>query len=399
MSHYKPYPEYKDSGVEWIGEVPAHWRVVRLKWLSQVSSGTDSPFADGEFDLYGANGVIGRTNVASYQTSRVLIGRVGSSGSVNYAVGSYGVSDNCLVVKNSREIQTRFLLYWMLTTDFSVDVSSSAQPLLTGSQVKNHRIPLPSYCEQSQIATFLDRETTRIDNLIEKKQRFIELLEEKRQAVITHAVTKGLDPNVPMKDSGVEWIGEVPAHWEVKRLKRVCKLQTDQVSAGGQAVALENIEGWSGRLLGVEQGSDTEGVPFKKGDVLFGKLRPYLAKVHLAEVDGVAVGDFFVLRLTEGLPSYLWRYLLSPPLIDLLNGATVGAKMPRVSWQYMASTFAPVPPKTEQSKIAAFLDRETTRIDTLIEKTRQSIELLKERCSALITATVTGKIDVREEAA
>jgi restriction endonuclease S subunit len=316
-----------------------------------------------------------------------------------------GILNNHVVLpvsKDANRLDTRFGQYTSISEPNRLTVkllAKGAISMSSGNSLRELWACLPPLEEQSQIATFLDRETTRIDTLVEKKQRFIELLEEKRQAVITHAVTKGLDPNVPMKDSGVEWIGEVPAHWEVKRLKRVCKLQTDQVSAVGQAVALENIEGWTGRLLEVEQGSDTEGVSFKEGDVLFGKLRPYLAKVHLAEADGVAVGDFFVLRLTEGLPSYLWRYLLSPPLIDLLNGATVGAKMPRVSWQYMASTFAPVPPHREQSQIATFLDRETTRIDTLIEKTRQSIELLKERRSALITAAVTGKIDVREEVA
>lgn len=226
MSHYKPYPTYKDSGVEWLGRVPEHWSVRKVKWEATARSGTDNKSETGSFPLYGANGVIGLTDTPSLNAACVLIGRVGSAGSVTFVSEKCGVSDNALLYFNNTYDAPRFDYYLLQSMNLEADVSKNAQPLITASDIRDRTICVPrDLLERRSIASSLDRETTRLDALIEKKTRFIELLREKRQALITHAVTKGLDPNVKMKDSGVEWLGEVPEHWDVKAIRWLSPVQ------------------------------------------------------------------------------------------------------------------------------------------------------------------------------
>lgn len=192
------------------------------------------------------------------------------------------------------------------------------------------------------------------------------------------------------KDSGVEWLGEMPASWDVKRLKTIAALVTSKAVSADYPVALENIEGWTGRFLPTDTEFQAEGTAFRKGDVLFGKLRPYLAKVWLADRSGEAVGDIFTLRpKKETYGQYLRSVLVTPEIIKMLDGSTFGSKMPRVSWDFMSTLRLPVPPVGEQESIAAFLDRETAKIDNLIAKQERLIELLTEKKQAVITQAVT----------
>ena len=192
------------------------------------------------------------------------------------------------------------------------------------------------------------------------------------------------------KDSGVEWLGEVPEHWEVLPLKRNARLLTEKTDTRINPIALENIEGWTGKLIETETEFQGEGVAFHAGDVLFGKLRPYLAKVYLASMPGEAVGDFHVIRPGASLSSRFLQYqLLTNEVIDLVNGSTYGAKMPRASWTFLGSLVAPVPPLEEQPLIATFLDRETAKIDALIAEQQRLIELLQEKRQAVISHAVT----------
>ena len=188
-----PNVPMKDSGVEWLGEVPAHWFVGKLKWHALVYSGTDGKADTGDIPLYGANGIIGFSDGLSYSSPKVLIGRVGSSGAVNFASRKFSVSDNALVVDETRTIDVGYLHFWAKTQDFSIEVSTTAQPLLTASQVKNFRLPLPQPNEQREIAAFLDRETGRIDALIGEVEQAISLMGERRSALISAAVTGKID--------------------------------------------------------------------------------------------------------------------------------------------------------------------------------------------------------------
>ncbi len=198
------------------------------------------------------------------------------------------------------------------------------------------------------------------------------------------------------KKSGVEWLGEVPEHWDVKKLRHSSQLLTAKSESKENQVALENIESWTGRFIETETVFDGEGVAFRKNDILFGKLRPYLAKVLKADINGEAVGDFFVLRPKPEMGSELLAYLLrSREYIEVIDGSTFGAKMPRASWEFMGSLLMPLPPLPEQQLIASFLDRETSRIDTLIAKKQRLIDLLKEKRTALISRAVTKGLDTK----
>ena len=192
------------------------------------------------------------------------------------------------------------------------------------------------------------------------------------------------------KPSGVEWLGEVPEHWEVLPLKRRSRLLTEKTEYRDNPIALENIEGWTGRLVETDSEFLGEGVAFEPGDILFGKLRPYLAKVYLAAKGGQAVGDFHVTHPFDSLhPRFLQFLLLTKEMIDLVNGSTFGAKMPRASWDFLASLHLSIPPLDEQSVIATFLDHETAKIDALIAEQQRLIELLQEKRQAVISHAVT----------
>ncbi|USQ74006.1 restriction endonuclease subunit S (plasmid) [Roseomonas mucosa] len=192
----------------------------------------------------------------------------------------------------------------------------------------------------------------------------------------------------------MEWIGRTPAHWPIVALKRAATLVTDRAEQRTHPVALENIEGWSGRYLETEGDFTGEGIVFRRGDILFGKLRPYLAKAWLADCDGEAVGDFHVIRgHAQNSPAYLQRLLLTREVISLVDGSTHGAKMPRASWDFLASLLIPIPPPDEQVAIASFLDRETGKIDALVAEQKQLIALLKEKRQAVISQAVTKGLD------
>lgn len=192
------------------------------------------------------------------------------------------------------------------------------------------------------------------------------------------------------KESGVEWLGDVPEHWELKRLKRNLRLLTEKTDRRENPVALENIESWSGSFIQTETKFEGDGIAFERGDILFGKLRPYLAKVYLADASGEAVGDFHVMRPTKGIDSRFSQYqILNREFIAIADGSTFGAKMPRVSWDFLGNMVLTTPPIPEQQTIAAFLDRETAKIDALIAEQQRLIELLKEKQQSVISHAVT----------
>lgn len=197
-------------------------------------------------------------------------------------------------------------------------------------------------------------------------------------------------PYPKYKNSGVEWLGDVPEVWGVKKICRLATLLTGKTEENNNPVALENIEGWTGKFISTESTFEGDGVAFKKGDILFGKLRPYLAKVYVAKKAGEAVGDFHVLRFNSAISSDFCGYLLrTSSFINHVNSSTYGAKMPRASWEFLGSMSIPIPSFVEQQAIAAFLDKETGRIDALMAKKKALIDKLKEQRTAIISNAVT----------
>lgn len=192
------------------------------------------------------------------------------------------------------------------------------------------------------------------------------------------------------KDSGVEWIGLIPSDWDIKKLKYLAPIVNEKAIEQTNPIALEHIQSWTGRLIPTKTKFEGDGIRFKAGDILFGKLRPYLAKVYLTETSGEAVGDFHVMRpLNNTYGRFLTSLMLTESYISTVNASTYGAKMPRASWDFTSNLFLPFCSESEADKIADFLDHETAKINTLITKQEQLIELLKEKRQAVIYHAVT----------
>ena len=405
------YPKYKDSGVEWLGKVPEDWDVMRLRRLASAKSGIDEKSEDGEIPLYGANGVIGFSRSVSCPDGALLVGRVGSAGSLTLASGPCAVSDNALVISLLDETHRRFLFYVLSQLDLSVDISNTAQPLLTASTLLSKRVTIPrDDSTRVAIAAFLDRETAKIDALIAEQQRLIELLQEKRQAVISHAVTKGLNPDAPMKESGIEWLGEVPGHWGVTRISRYATV------GNGSTPSRDNQDYWrdgdipwlsSGEVNQLHVTAASEFVTAQaieecsltvlpKGTVLVGmvgqgKTRGLSALLRIeAAINQNLAGIVTTSRLK---PEYL--HFVFQAMYEYLREYGRGGNQAALNCEILSAAIIPLPPYDEQEAVCVHLANACDQQDSLLTATHRTISLLQERRSALISAAVTGQIDVR----
>ncbi|WXL26873.1 restriction endonuclease subunit S [Ectopseudomonas mendocina] len=445
MSHYKPYPAYKDSGVEWLGRVPEHWSVVRMRYSATLNPPVrrdllEDPDQEVSFLPMEAIGEDGSLNLE--QNRPVVEVRSGYSyfedGDVAFAkvtpcfengkgalmrglqcAAGFGTTELTVLRPNPAVADARYINYIVQGSSFrafgaGAMTGAGGLKRVPDEFTRNFPVSLPELGEQRVIASNLDRETARIDSLIEKKTRFIELLREKRQALITHAVTKGLDPNVKMKDSGVEWLGEVPEHWEVLQLRHTARLESGhtpsrskpeywvdctvpwftladvwQVRSGEQKYVSETSEMVS--QLGLEN-SSARLLP--AGSVFLSRTAS-VGFTGIMAVDMATSQDFAVWTCTSELfNEYLYYVLLGmkPDFDRLMMGSTHKTiYMPDIEAIRIAR-----PPVDEQRGIVSVLSGQLGRFKSVIDKTGRSIELLRERRSALITAAVTGQIDLRE---
>jgi type I restriction enzyme, S subunit len=404
LRRFKPYPAYKDSGVEWLGEIPAHWEVKALKRLASLRAGAaitaETIEETGEFPVFGGNGIRGFTSSYTHEGDFPLIGRQGAlCGCVNFASGRFWASEHAVVAVPQAEVHPYWLSYLLRAMSLNSYSESAAQPGLAVDTISALHVPAPGCYEERTIAAFLDRETARMDALVGKKERLIELLQEKRTALITRAVTKGLDPNVPMKDSGVEWLGEIPVHWEVKKLTRLTKC------LDGRRIPLNAEE--RGRMQGE--------YPYWGANSVVDYVDRWLFDEELVLLgeDGAPFFDR-TKRVAFHVSGKTWvnnhAHVLRPGrvieaafLAHALNCVDYrafidGTTRDKLTQGDMNAIPIQCPDLTEQRAIAAFLDRETGRIDALVAKVRDAIDRLKELRTALISAAVTGKIDVREAA-
>lgn len=414
---FKPYPAYKNSGVEWLGEIPASWHALKLKRVCSFAYG-DSLASDfrthGEVEVYGSNGAVGTHDRANTLAPCLVIGRKGSFGKVNFSSSAvFAIDTTFFVDSRYTHCDLRWIFYALANARLDSATKDSAIPGLDREDAYAKDLCLPPAIEQRTIAAFLDRETARIDALVAKKERLIELLQEQRSALITHAVTKGLDPTVPMKDSGVEWLGKIPAHWEVLSLKRVASIkyglgEPPQLLADGLAfVRATNIT--RGRIVEKDlQFVDPKDVPWNRqpalraGDIIVVRSGAYTGDSAIIppQYDGAIAGYDMVVRGQRIQPEFLAWTLLSRYVLEAqIELASLRAAQPHLNAEELGSVTILLPPDSEQRVIAAFLDRETARIDALVAKVQEAIERLEELRTALISAAVTGKIDVRETVA
>ena len=419
MSKYKRYERYKDSGIEWIGEIPEHWGIIKLKFLSTIFKGknlkelTDEwreeilPYLSMEYlrnsgdtlTLY----AYPEKNLVTVNNGDILILWDGSNAG-EILEGKNGILSSTMAKIVPNNIVTRYL-YWFLKgieKFFKGNTVGMGIPHVNGEILKNHLVLLPNLEEQNSIANFLDQKTAEIDSLIADKKKLIELLQEKRQAIITEAVTKGLNPNVRMKDSGIEWIGEIPEHWEVKKLKHVSNITM------GQSPKSE------------ECSYDEIGVPFLQGNAEFTNVHPIpkmycntankFSKVNdillsvRAPVGAINISDrvygigrgLCAITAKKVIMKYLW-YSLNVSLEELFIKSK-GSTFEAVTVTDVQNLLIILPPKNEQDDIVNFLDKKTAEIDGLVIEIKKQIEKLKEYRQSLISEAVTGKIYVRDYA-
>ncbi|MFK7050838.1 EcoKI restriction-modification system protein HsdS [Flavobacterium columnare] len=323
--------------------------------------------------------------------------------SIDFEMENLIVSTGFAVIRPKRNVfDPNFCKYSLIESNFIDEVQKRSvgvsYPAINASDLGDIYLPIPSLEQQNKIVHYLDREIAKIDALIEKKTKLIALLEEKKKAVINQAVTKGLDTTVAMKDSGIEWLGEIPEHWEVVKLKYlVNKIDELNYADVEYKIAVENIVGFSGKLTNLES-FNYEGITtkFKKNDIIFNKLRPYLGKVYLAKEEGGVYGELLVLRPNEKLVSkFLFYVMISTNFINLVNSSTTGAKMPRASWEdFIKHIDIPLISIDEQQNITDFLEIMLTKNEKLSNRLLSSIELLKEKRTTIISAAINGEINL-----
>ncbi|MDE0842647.1 MAG: restriction endonuclease subunit S [Psychrobacter pacificensis] len=435
---YQQYAEYKDSGVEWLGEIPTKWKVTALKrycnvkggyaFASDTFSNAGEPVirigdikADGSISLEGCKFISTELAKSSHaylvEKGQLLMAMTGAT------IGKAGVYINDrpaylnqrvgkFVIDND-EMNYSFLWYTLKTNGYQEYIKltafGGAQPNISDTGMVDYISCFPSLIEQTQIANFLDFETAQIDTLIEKQQTLIQLLKEKRQAVISHAVTKGLNPDVPMKDSGVEWLGGIPSHWNMQKLKYVGEAKNgltyspDNVTEAGIGTLVLRSSNIQNAQLSFEDNvyvdmKIPERILVRTDDILIcsrNGSRRLIGKNALIteDVAGQAFGAFMVVFRSE-INTYLY-WILNSPLFEYQSGSFLTSTINQLTIGNLHSMEIPIPPKKEQDEIEKYLKTKMIDFDKLISKAEQAIQLMQERRTALISAAVTGKIDVR----
>ncbi|HBS3521688.1 restriction endonuclease subunit S [Klebsiella variicola] len=433
MAKYKAYPEYKDSGVEWLGKVPNHWEILSAKRMFQ-SVRTPAYKSDEQLAASQKYGVIPQSLMMQLNDSKVMLALKGTEsfrhveannfvislrsfeGGIEYSQYTGCVSPAYTVLKNSKPISYGYYRYLLKCTPFIAALQSSTDSLRDGKSINYEQfsalsLPLSSVQEQNVIAAFLDHETAKIDKLFEKQQQLIELLKEKRQAVISHAVTKGLNPDVPMKDSGVEWLGEVPEHWEVKKLKHVahiidCKNRTPEYFDDGEylVVRTTNVKKQSLVLDDALYTNERDfkiwterGVP-PVGSILFTREAPAGEICIVPAFTKLCMGQRMMNFICHqsNYTNFLFDYLTSDCLKRYIESEAAGSTVSHLRVEQVYNIPIVIPPNSEQKNIDEMVGVMKAQYSRLIDDAECSLVLLQERRNALISAAVTGKIDVRD---
>lgn len=426
MSQLPRYESYKDSGVQWLGEIPSHWDVKRMKFVvTNVGDKIDAKESDLRyFGLENIESFTGKlldsVELESegvghrFQKDDVLFGKLRPYLAKVFLAQEEGLSSTeALVFRSSEVIYPKFLSYYCLSQDFINEVNGttfgSKMPRASWDDISSFRMVYPSLDEQKIIADFLDKRLAQVDALIAKQEILLEKLAEQRVALISHAVTKGLNPDVEMKESDVEWLGNIPKHWDTKKLKFSvgCNLKTltDKTDSDYEIlyVDISNVSLTAGiknkeELLFENAPSRARRV-VKSGDVLVSTVRTYLKAityVESAEDNLIASTGFAVLSPLDILDSkFLGYWIQSEGMIGSIVANSVGVSYPAINSSVLVSLPIVDIPLEEQKAISSYLDMEIETINRQVKLVNSSIEKLKEYRSTLITQVVTGKIDVR----
>ena len=439
MKGFKRYERYKDSGVEWIGEIPEHWKTTRLKYLKK------SPF------MYGANesAELDNPNLPRFiritdidfngnlkeetfkslplelaepyllEEGDILFARSGASvGKTFIYERKWGPAcfAGYLIRFQTDESKAipKFIYYFCQTSIYEdwikENTIQSTIQNVSAEKYSSLILPVPPLNTQNIIVNYLDQKTAEIDSLIADKEKLIELLQEQRQAIITQAVTKGLDPNVPMKDSGVEWIGEIPEHWEVTKIKYVSRINHHALSEDCdddfeiQYIDIGGVDS-NGQIIEIKKMRFGDAPSrarriVKDGDTIVSTVRTYLKAitwVEKADDNLICSTGFAVLSPTKLInPQYLLFLMRSTQYIDEIVSRSVGVSYPAINSRDIGKIECLLPPYKEQKYIVDYINKKGKPLTDLIDCINEQILKLKEYRQSLITAAVTGKIDVRD---
>ncbi len=434
MAKYQQYEQYKDSGVEWLGKIPIHWEVIKCSNIFSTTKGENAAQLTNEYcasqeSIYPVfsgktenNGLMGMIDTFEFDYSNsgcILSTTVGAKAmTVKYLAGKFSLSQNCMIIfpRENKKYNTKFYFYFFqpLFSFFRNQIPDYMQPSFRMEDFASYRAVNLDVREQAQIANFLDHETAQIDTLIEKQQTLIQLLKEKRQAVISHAVTKGLNPDALMKDSGVEWLGDVPEHWGFRSLRYVGNCQNG-INIGAEFFgsghpfvsygdAYRNPQ-LPKTVEGLVQSTEKDRISYsvRRGDVIFTRTSETIEEIGLASTCLMDIEDAtfagFLIRFrpfTSVLhPEFSKYYFRSSKLrfffVNEMNIVTRAS----LSQELLKKLPVLLPPIEEQVKIAEKLYEQEVIFEKLIENAFNAIQLMQERRTALISAAVTGKIDVR----
>ncbi len=404
----KKYEKYKESGIDWLKETPSGWPISKFKRFGKIRNGKDQKAVlteDGDYPVLGTGGEFGRANEYLYDKPSVLLGRKGTIDKPQYIEEPFWTVDTLFYTEIFEDNFPKYLYYFSQIFPFSLLQESSAVPSVTQGKLNNLELCKPSLQEQIKIAEYLDHQTSLIDGIIEKKQLLIKKLKEQRQAIINEAVTKGLNPDVRMKDSGVEWLGKIPEHWGNTKFQRICFLQ--------QGLQIPINERFYEPLEGALEYITTKSV-HNPNDQKQYVLNPKASVTCISEdillgrtgntgevvsgVEGVFHNNFFKINYNKEKANkkfliYFLKTTFTQEIIRLVAGTTT---IPDLNHGDFLSLSLFLPPITEQLEIVKSLNKRLEKINNVTSKIHLSIIDLKKYRQSLISEAVTGKIDVRE---
>ena len=422
------YDSYKDSGVQWLGEIPNHWEVIKTsRVFTKIGSGTTPE--SGREDYYSEDGfhflqtgdlndaIINDTakkitekalrdkNLKIYPQGSLVVAMYGATiGKLGLLDIDTTVNQACCVLAETNKMFMKFAFYVFSSAkrDLIFQCKGGGQPNISQDTIRNEKIPVPPLSEQSAIATYLDEQTSKIDIAIAQQQKMIDLLNERKQIIINNAVTKGLNPNVKMKDSGVEWIGEMPEHWEMKRLKSILSVK-DKRNANPEALLLSvyTAIGVRPRQELEERGNKASTVInykiVSKGDLIVNRLLAWMGAYGLSNYDGVTSPDYDVYSFHADVNRGYYETLFRNTQFKS-DCYKYGHGIMMMRWRTYSDEFlsinVPIPPKQEQDAIFDYLKPQIDKIEDSIEQCNKMLALLQERKQIIINDVVTGKVKV-----
>ncbi len=418
---YKAYPSYKESGAKWLGNIPSTWVVKKLKYLCQIQTGTKdtvNAVDNGKYPFFVRSQTIEKINSVGANCEAVLTAGdgVGVGKVYHYFNGKFDFHQRVYMLNNFNTASGRFVYYYLSSNFYKVAMEGNAKSTVDSlrlPQFLNFEFSLPAMEEQNKIVNFLDHETAKLDTLITKQEKLIELLKEKRQAVISHAVTKGLNPDAPMKDSGVEWLGEMPEHWDVMKFSYAIDflegpgiLAVDFHGEGIPLLRIQNVkeefvtDNFKTYLDPVKVKEKWNHFRVENGDLL---ISASASTGLISEVDERTVGAIpytGLIRLkpmTKDITTDFIRYIVQSDLFyEQIKLLQTGSTIQHFGPIHLQQMKVLLPPVDEQNGIVEEIKQSISHIDILIENSEKIIDLTKERKTALISAAVTGKIDVRD---